>query len=151
DRKIAYCLTNRALNVIQVGGYAPILPDPQVVVGSPLLDLAPELSGSERALADLLGGKLLRFEPPPLNHSGATDAAPHVTIVDLPHRDAQGRITGVLHIVQEVIGPAPCMLEQADTLRLLRDELQQRTLELTAAQAELPPHRHDRLPRTAPG
>ena len=25
DRKIAYCLTNRALNVIQVGGHAPIL------------------------------------------------------------------------------------------------------------------------------
>ena len=75
--KIAYCLTNRALNVIQVGGYAPILPDPQVIIGSPLLDLVPELSGSERALADLLGGKLLRFEPPPLNHSGATGAAPH--------------------------------------------------------------------------
>ena len=140
DRKIAYCLTNRALNVIQVGGHAPILPDPQVIIGSPLLDLVPELSGSERALADLLGGKLLRFEPPSLNHSGATGAAPHVTMVDLPHRDAQGRITGVLHLVQDVTGLAASeqrLLEQEDTLRLLRDELQQRTLELTAAQAEL--------------
>jgi signal transduction histidine kinase len=135
DRKIAYCLTNRALNVIQVGGYAPILPDPQVIIGSLLLDLVPELNGSERALGDLLGGKLLRFELPPLNHSGATGAAPHMRMVDLPHRDAQGRITGVLHLVQDVTGLAAS--EQEDALRLLRDELQQRTLELTAAQAEL--------------
>ena len=26
DRKIAYCLTDRTLNVTQVGGYAPIFP-----------------------------------------------------------------------------------------------------------------------------
>jgi len=140
DRKIAYCLTNRALNVIQVGGYAPILPDPQVIIGSLLLDLVPELNGSERALGDLLGGKLLRFELPPLNHSGATGAAPHMRMVDLPHRDAQGRITGVLHLVQDVTGLAASehrVLVQEDTVRLLRAELQQRTLELTAAQAEL--------------
>jgi signal transduction histidine kinase len=140
DRKIAYCLTDRALNVTQVGGYAPILPDPQIIIGSPLLDLVPELSGSERALADLLDGKLLRFEPPRVNHSGATGAAPRLTMVDLPHRDAQGRITGVLHLVQDLTGLAATeqrVLEQEDALRLLQAELQQRTLELTAAQAEL--------------
>ena len=140
EHKIAYCLTDRALNVTQVGGYAPIFPDPQAIIGSPLLSLAPELSGSERALADLLAGKLPRFEPPPLNHAGATGAAPRLTMVDLPHRDAQGRITGVLHLVQDVTGLAAHeqrVLEQDDALRLLRAELQQRTLELTAAQAEL--------------
>ena len=113
---------------------------PQAIIGNPLLDLVPELSGSERALADLLGGKLLRFEPPRVNHSGATGAAPHLTMVDLPHRDAQGRITGVLHLVQDVTGLAASeqrLIEQEDALRLLQAELQQRTLELTAAQAEL--------------
>jgi len=140
DRKIAYCLTDRTLNVTQVGGYAPIFPDPQAIVGNSLLALVPELSGSERALADLLGGKLQRFEPPPLNHSSATGAAPHLTMVDLPQRDAQGRITGVIHLVQDVTGLAETeqsSTEQEDALRLLRVELQQRTLELTAAQAEL--------------
>ena len=140
DRKIAYCLTDRALNITQVGGYAPILPDPHVIVGSPLLDLAPELSGSKRALADLLGGKLQRFELPCVNHSGNGRAAPRLTMVDLPHRDAQGRITGLIHLVQDVTGLAASeqrLIEQENALRLLQAELQQRTLELTAAHAEL--------------
>jgi signal transduction histidine kinase len=140
DRKIAYCLTDRALNVTQVGGYAPIFPDPQAIIGNSLLDLAPSLGGSEGALADLLSGKLQRFEPPRMNHSGAGGAAPHLTMVDLPHRDAQGQIAGVFHLVQDVTGLTASeqrVHEQEDALRLLRAELQQRTLELTAAQAEL--------------
>jgi signal transduction histidine kinase len=140
DRKIAYCLTDRALTVTQVGGYAPIFPVPQAIVGSPLLDMVPELNGSERALADLLAGKLLRFELPRVNHCGDASAAPHLTMVDVPHRDARGQITGLIHLVQDMTGFAETeqrLIEQEGALRLLQAELQQRTLELTAAQAEL--------------
>ena len=31
DLRIAYCLTDRSLNIIQVGGCARILPGPQVI------------------------------------------------------------------------------------------------------------------------
>jgi signal transduction histidine kinase len=137
--KIAYCITDRALKITQVGGYAAIARDLRRAVGASVLDLAPELAGSTAALADLLSGKRLRLEPPLSPRSGG-GVAPVRVIVDLPHRDASGLITGLIHVVQaagEAAPDEPRRTAQEEALRLLQVDLQQRTLELAAAQAEL--------------
>ena len=68
DRKIAYAITDRDLKVVEAGGAAGILWDSDEMaehesnLGRSLLELVPELIGSEAVLADILAGKLPRFE-----------------------------------------------------------------------------------------
>ena len=50
DRKIAYAITDRELNIVEVSGAVSILHDGnRTSLGRSLLDLVPELVGSEDA------------------------------------------------------------------------------------------------------
>ncbi len=141
DRRIAYFTTDRELNVVEMSGAVSILQSEQKSsLGRPLVDLVPELIGSEGVLADILAGEQDRFQLPWINRETATGEVRYLTMVDLPYRDRAGKITGLIHLVQDVteMGQLEQKLTQhRNELRLLRDQLIQQNRELAAANAEL--------------
>lgn len=141
DRKITYAITDRNLSVVEVSGTANIFGnDHKVSLGHSLLDLVPELVGSEAVLADILIGELPRFELAWVNRETAEGQTLYLTLVTLPHRDQTGQITGLIHLMQDVteMGTIDQQLAQSrNKLSLLQDRLTRQNLELTAANAEL--------------
>ncbi|GIK43128.1 MAG: hypothetical protein BroJett011_69610 [Chloroflexota bacterium] len=141
DRKIAYVITDPNLKILAVNDAANILPSGyQASLGCSLLDLEPELIGCEEALADVLAGELPRFELAWVNRETAAGQTIYLTLVELPHRDPEGRIIGLIHLVEDVteVGVLHQWLaQQRNELRLLRDQLARQNLELAAANAEL--------------
>jgi signal transduction histidine kinase len=114
DRKIAYVITDRDLSVVEVGGAVDVLGcGRETCLGRSLLELVPELLGCEAVLTDILAGD---------------------------YRDRTGRITGLLHLVEDVteMGTIDQQLAQSrNELRLLEGRLARQNLELAAANAEL--------------
>lgn len=141
DRKIAYVVTDPNLKILAVSDEANILPSGyQASLGCSLLDLEPELIGCEEALADVLAGELPRFELAWVNRETPAGQTIYLTLVELPHRNQEGRITGLIHLVEDVteVGVLNQWLaQQRNELRLLRDQLARQNLELAAANAEL--------------
>jgi signal transduction histidine kinase len=141
DRKIAYAVTDRDLTVVEVGGAVDILCNGYTnCLGRSLPDLVPELTGGEELLASVLSGELPRFELAWVNRETAEGHTTYLNIVHLPYRDPSGRIVGILHLAQDVteMGIVDQQLAQhRNELRLLRDRLARRNLELEAANAEL--------------
>jgi signal transduction histidine kinase len=141
DRRIAYLVTNRDLIVVKLGGATRILPDgPSACVGHTLLELMPELIGSEQMLADILAGELSRYELPFVNRETADGDIVYLTMVDLPHRNANGQIVGINHIVQditEIVVVDQQFFQVSNEVRLLRDRLAEMNQELVTANAEL--------------
>jgi len=141
DRKIAYILTGRDLSVVETGGRAGMLgSDPSAWLGRPVVDLLPELVGSESMLDDILAGRLLRFELNWVNREGAEEQTLYWNISVLPHRASKGEIVGLLLIVEDETEAG--ILQQAlahnqNELRLLRDQLARKNLELQASTQEL--------------
>ncbi|MBN1219115.1 MAG: HAMP domain-containing histidine kinase [Anaerolineae bacterium] len=141
DRKIAYALTNRHLQVIEINGAVDLFYlDHPTWVGESLLALVPELLGCESILADILNGNLPRFELAWINRETSTKDTLYLTMVDLPHQNERGEITGLIHIVDDVtdIGSLEQQLAQRhNELRLLRDQLTRQNQQLEAANIEL--------------
>lgn len=141
DRKIAYVVTDPNLKILAVSDEANILPSGyQASLGCSLLDLEPELIGCEEALADVLAGELPRFELAWVNRETPAGQTIYLTLVELPHRNQEGRITGLIHLVEDVteVGVLNQWLaQQRNELRLLRDQLARQNLELAAANTEL--------------
>ncbi|MFQ5341292.1 MAG: ATP-binding protein [Anaerolineae bacterium] len=141
DRKIAYAITDRDLNIVEVSGAAEIIRNGHTTsLGHSLLDLVPELVGSEDVLAEILAGTLPRFQLSWINREASDGQIIYLTMVDLPYRNRTGEITGLIHVVGDVseMGRLEQKLTQRrNELRLLRDRLAHQNLELTAANAEL--------------
>lgn len=141
DRRIAYAITDRDLNVIEVSGASNGLQTwLKSWMGRPLTEVVPELVGNEEVLADLLTGELPRFQLSYINRDLPGGKTAYLTMIDLPHVDESGRITGLIHVVQDVteLGQLEQRLtQQRNELRLLRDELHRQNLTLEAANAEL--------------
>jgi signal transduction histidine kinase len=141
DRRIAYAITDCDLNVVQVGGLTDKLcRDYDTCLGRPLLELIPELVGSEGVLADILEGKLPRFQLDWINRETADDQTVYLTMATLPQHDSTGRITGLLHLVEDYteMGTIDQQLaQQRNELRLLRDRLARQNVDLAIANAEL--------------
>ncbi len=141
DRRIAYALTDADLNVTEVRGAVDILVNSSSVpVGRSLFELVPELVGSEEVLADILSGKLPRFQLEWVNRDSNNGQGVYLTMVDLPYRDGQGQIEGLIHLVQDVTETGALqqrLAQRRNELRLLRDQLTLRNQELSAANAEL--------------
>jgi signal transduction histidine kinase len=141
ELKIAYALVDRDLAVVAVGGAVSALQELDAsCVGQPLLDLAPELIGSEALLVDLLEGRLPRLQLARVNRDTAAGETCYLDLTELPYLDASGQIAGLIHLVQDVTEAG--RLEQEITqrrneLQLLQGALRQRNLDLAAANAEL--------------
>ncbi len=141
DRRIAYAITDRDLNVLEVGGLADeFCRDHDTCVGRPLLELIPELIGSEGVLANILEGELPRFQLGWINRETDDGQTVYLTMATLPHHDSTGRITGLLHLVEDYteMGTIDQQLaQQRNELRLLRDKLARQNVDLAIANAEL--------------
>ncbi len=141
DQHIAYAVTDRNLTIIEVSGASNGLQTwMKSWMGRPLTEAVPELIGSEEVLAQLLTSELPRFQLPYINRELPGGKTAYLTMIDLPHMDDEGRITGLIHVVQDVsaLGELEQRLtQQRNELRLLRDELHRKNLTLEAANAEL--------------
>jgi len=140
DRKITYCITDRDLRVIQVSDAVRLLPRTEEVVGRSLFEIAPELIGSELALAEILAGRLPRFELAGVNRMAGAQQPICLTLVCLPYGNTDGQISGLIYFVQDITDLASIeqhVTQQCDELRRLHDELDRRNQLLTAANAEL--------------
>jgi signal transduction histidine kinase len=141
DRRIAYAITDRDLNVVEVSSSGNGLQNLIVWwLGRRLTDVVPELVGAEEALADILMGELPRFQIPWVNRDESDLGPAYLTMIDIPNRDVTGRITGLVHIIQDVTEMG--LLEQRVTqqrndLRLLEEELRGKNMRLEAINAEL--------------
>ncbi len=139
DRQIAYALANRELEIMETGGAIEILYyDPPPAYS--LLELAPELIGSEEILADLLAGKLPRFELNWINRDTPAGRRLYLTLVYLPYRDPSGQIVGLLHLAENITETGifeQRLAQQRNDLRLLQAQLARQNLELATANAEL--------------
>ena len=103
DRGIAYAVTDRELNLIAAGGAVEVLGGERATRrGRSLLDLVPELVSIEVALVDLLGGRLPRVDLSWVRRRGRSEPASYFSTATFPHNDGEGRITGVIHVMQDV-------------------------------------------------
>lgn len=141
DRKIAFALTDRSLNVVAVKGAANIFsPNRHAWVGRSLLELAPELIGSEDVLASILAGELTRFQLGWVNRDTPDGQTIYLTLVHLPRRTRTGQITGLVHLAEDVteMGALEQQLtQQRNELRLLQAQLAHQNAKLGAVNAEL--------------
>jgi len=141
DREIAYVLTDRALNVLDIRGAVEILGDGKpAALGQSLPELVPELVGSEDLLHQVMSGTLPRFELALLNRDTNTGDTRYLSMVTLPTYGEAGYISGLVHVVEDVteMGALQQRLAQhRNELRLLQRELEQRNQDLQAANAEL--------------
>ncbi len=141
DRKIAYAITNRELQVVALGGQAELLFSGQETwLGRSLVDLVPELVGSEAALQAILAGALPRLELAWVNRPAAGGEVIYLTLVELPYHDRAGQITGLIHLVNDVSESGwlkQRLAQQRNELLLLSDALARQNVELEAAISEL--------------
>jgi signal transduction histidine kinase len=141
DRRIAYAITDQKCVLTEIGGVTEILDcGPAGWVGQPLVNLVPELVGSECALTDILAGELARLELSWINRETTSGETLYLTMVNLPFRDEQGQIVGLLYLVEDrtEAGALKQHLSQSrNELRLAQDRLARQNLELAAANAEL--------------
>ena len=141
DRKIAYALTDRDLNIVEISGMPSILGgDDGSWLGRPLLELVPELIGSEDLLADILEGAVPHARLPWINRTLPDDQTAYLTMVELPQKDATGRVVGLIHLVQDLTEMGRLdqrLAQERNQLRLLQEQLDRQNLALIAANSEL--------------
>lgn len=141
DLRVAYAVTDRQLRITEVAGDLGVLEEgADAWVGRPLLELVPELSGAEGALEELLSGALPRFELAWINRKSPDGETYYLTTVDVPLRDEEGQILGLLHIVQDSTQAGLLqqqLTQRRNELRLVQDQLVNKNEDLTATNAEL--------------
>jgi signal transduction histidine kinase len=141
DRAIAYAITDLDLKIVEVGGPIDVIYGRgRACLGRRLIDLVPELVGSESVLTDILASRLPRFQLGWVNRESAAGQTIYLKMVVLPYRDPSEEIVGLLHVMEDVteMGKIDQQLaQQRNELRLLGDQLARRNLQLAAANAEL--------------
>jgi len=141
DRRIVYAVTDRELHVQQLSGALKVLQsDAASWLGKSLLDLVPELLGSEDALEGILAGVLSRLEIPWVNRDDDSGNTAYLTLVDLPCRDSTGAIVGLIHVMQDVTEGGVLeqqLMQHRNDLRLLEKAQREQNAQLRAANTEL--------------
>ncbi len=142
DRKIAYAITDQDLKIVETGGAIDIFycPENKNLIGCSLLELVPELIGSEAVLDDILAGDIPFFELAWINRETTQGQVIYLTLVDRPYQDSTGKITGLIHMAQDVteMGAIDQQLAQhRNELRLLQGQLTRQNVNLATANAKL--------------
>lgn len=138
--RVAFLLADRALTVVEAEGQEVLLQADSPAVGQKLLDLVPELVGSEDVLERILMGEVSHHDIPWANRETPEGEALYFTLRTLPWRDAQGHIVGLIQIVEDLTEEGrlqQSLVQQRNELRLLREQLARQNLVLEAANAEL--------------
>ncbi len=139
-RKIAVALTDRNLIIREVLGQTEILSEEmKKCLGSPLLDVFPELLGNQQELEDILSGKSSGYQLEYVNRE-VEGRTRYLTIEDLPYRDERSEIVGIAHLVQDITSQGELeqqMTQNRNQLILLQEQIKRQNLELIAANAEL--------------
>lgn len=141
ERPLMYVVADRDLVVTAWDGdLSLLLPHGPEILGRSLLDMAPELVGYEAVIQGILDGDEADLKLPLVNRDAAGGGLRYVSLRTLPHRDDTGRITGLVHVVEDVteMGAVEQVLtQQRNELALLQTQLAHRNLQLEAANAEL--------------
>ncbi|MEM7128324.1 MAG: ATP-binding protein [Chloroflexota bacterium] len=146
SRSIAYALVDRGLKVQEVGGavdmlFQPVFDDQdEQGPAETLYELSPELIGYESEIESILNGTLSKHHLNLVNRTTADHSTSYVLLQSIPIRDAQDIITGLLHVVEDIseLGHLRQRLTQdRNELLLLREQLTERNLSLSAANGEL--------------
>ncbi len=146
NRQVAYAITDRALNVVEIGGEARLFqPGLGVMIGCSLFDVAPELIGSEAEIQAILNGTRPSLALQLVNREPTPDQLIYVNLTNLPYC-AEGAITGIAHLVEDATAGGELeqkLTQQRNELVLLREQLAAQNLALIAANTEL--HNIDEL------
>ncbi|MFN2165715.1 MAG: histidine kinase dimerization/phospho-acceptor domain-containing protein, partial [Anaerolineae bacterium] len=141
NRRIAYAVTGRDLRVVDFIDLSGVIaPDGQDAVGRSLLELVPELVGSEALLTGLVEGRQDRIELQWVNRPGAGGETVYLNMVDLPRHDEAGEICGVVHLVEDVSDLGRLnqrLMQNRNELLLLKQHLDRKNLTLEAANLQL--------------
>lgn len=141
ERRLAYAVTNDDARVVQIGGAVELFNSRgSEGVGASIYDLTPELIGSEHDLAEIRAGRLPRLELSWLNRDAGNDNTFYLNLINLPYHDAEGRICGVVHLMEDSTMKGELgqrLVQQRNEMRLLRDQLLQQNQRLASVNAEL--------------
>jgi len=141
DRKIAYLLVDRSLQIEEVHDAIGLWADSGLAQpGAPLVDLVPELVGSEEILYRLEREPASRLELDLVNRSGPDGGTTYWKLVALPRPSGPLGAGGLIFLVEDVSEPGvqqQHMMQNYNDLLLLQRELAHKNLQLAAANAEL--------------
>jgi adenylate cyclase len=127
EQKVAYLLIDEQLNLFEQGGELTVLQS--ATPFSPhcsLLDVIPELIGSEDLLQEVLKGDLPRFELENLNRVLGNDEVHYLNVILLPHRPTAHETTKLLVILADISAGTQIqqtLTQQRNELGLLKQRL----------------------------
>src|SRR5512143_239808 len=102
-REDIYAITDINLIIQEVNGpWETIENSPRNCVGCSLLDIVPELVGSEQLLADILAGKSANLKLDLVNRETDQGETRYLIMEEFPCLDEAGHISGIIHFVQDV-------------------------------------------------
>lgn len=141
DKKIAYALTDVNLKIVELSGTPALFSqNSEPYLGYSLLEVVPELVGSEDVLADILSGTRPRFDLAWVNRENTAGQTMYLSMTLLPHRNRDGKIDGVIYLIQDLTELGALeqqVMQNRNELRLLQTRLTEQNLKLQAANAEL--------------
>lgn len=141
DKKIAYALTDSNLKIVELSGPLTLFSqNSEPHLGCPLPEVVPELIGTEDVLADILAGVSPRFDLTWVNRENISGQTVYLAMTVLPHRQRDGKIDGVIYLIQDLTDLGTLeqqVMQSRNELRLLQSKLTEQNLKLQAANAEL--------------
>lgn len=141
ERRMAYVVTDPNLQIIELNGCTEIIcAEPVAVQRRKLLELVPELAGCEEILADILVGKLSRFQLNWINREQANGQTMYLSMIILPYYGQTEVVTGLLHVIEDLTEMGTIeqrIYHQHNELRLLQDQLAHHNQELAHANIQL--------------
>ena len=144
---IQIILTDDTCHVIDVSERIHLhLLEGGIRLGQSLVEIVPELIGSEDVLDAILRGERPSFNLPMVNRELADGRLIYLNLTALPHRGSDEQIDGIMYVVEDITGLAKIeqtVMQHRNELSLLHREVEANSLQLTAANVEL--HRLDEL------
>ena len=138
---IAYALTDRDLKITQIEGDLQLLHSTnESCMGWSLLDIAPELIGTELQIAAIFNGEEEWLEVPVVQRDFGMQGRGYVNLSVTALKDDTDTIIGLLYFVENItdIGRMEQRLtQQRNELSLLQTRLERQNTALEAANAEL--------------
>ncbi|NNJ11291.1 response regulator [Chloroflexales bacterium ZM16-3] len=138
--KMAYLVVDRDLVVCGTNGNTSVIDYLDAREGRALIDLLPELSGSEAALDSIMVGNLDRLHFADINREITSGDLRYLDLLTLPQIDDNGRIIGLIQVITDASERGAAMqarVQQRNEYRLLKEQVGQQNIDLARRNAEL--------------